>query len=241
MTLMKIVGSLLITPTFNFTVHGNPKLELQNNSQTALVLDCSKSQYVELLDHGIPCLQDLDNCQKGFTFHLEALFTKIDLQEKTYILTSGGDQNAYNGLALYLHSNLLTYGVKKGMKHWAASANIQNVIGTNTWHMFEISWMEQTGLLVLINGFEVIKEKGWTPSPGRSHSNPVLIGKSIDNNYTSCMKVRNLYTWTIQREILVTSGVLQGMSLQTYIIYELCSCNRGLHHAPYEARYTKLR
>ena len=212
LTFQSIIGNILITPAFNFTVHGNPVLNLQEKGQTALVLNGSR-QYVELPDKGIPCLEKLSDCKNGFTMKLEVKFTHVDVTKKTYILSSGGDKSGTSGTALYLQSNQLIFAVKQGIFHWTGSCNVTSLIKTNVWYSIEVSW-SMKGITVIINGNKVIDQTRGTPYPGTSVTHPVLIGKTEGANYTAYMMVRNLFTWTASREILVSHGVVNGKLLQ---------------------------
>lgn len=208
LTFQSIIGNILITPAFNFTVHGNPALNLQEKGQTALVLNGS-NQYVELPDKGIPCLEKIADCQNGFTMKLEVKFTHIDVTQTTYILSSGGDVTGSSGTALYMQSNQLVFAVKQGTFHWVGTCNITSLIQINTWYNIEVSWSLK-GLFVIINGQRVIEQTKPTPYPGTSVTHPVLIGKTFGANYTAYMMVRKLFTWTASREILVSHGVVSG-------------------------------
>lgn len=177
-----------------------------------LVLDCTQNQYVELPDEGIPCLEDLNNCTNGFTFNLELQFTKLDPAEKTYILSSGGDVETASGMAIYIQSSQLIFGVKQSMFHWTGKYDLTGKLKLNQWYRYEISWSLTSGISVIIDGYEVIKEKVWTPSPGIPATNPVFIGKTANASSSSCMNVRDLFTWTIHREVLVDQGILPGDS-----------------------------
>jgi len=210
MTFLGIEHNVLVTPAFNFTLHNKPTLQLVNDSHTILILDCAKQQYVELPDQGIPCLEDLGNCHAGFTFKMQVQFTALDAAEKTYLLSSGGDVETASGMAIYIQSYQLTFGVKKGMFHWTGKYDLTGTVSINAWYAYEISWSETTGLLVLINGFQVIKETSMTPAPSIAHTNPVLIGKTAGNDYTACMHIKDLFTWTVHREVLVDQGILPG-------------------------------
>lgn len=210
LTFINITGNVLITPSFNFTLHNKPTLLLENNSHTVLVLDCSQHQYVELPDKGIPCLEDLDKCDKGFTFTLQIQFTKLDPSEKTYILSSGGDVETASGMAIYIQSYQLIFGVKQNVFHWTGKYDLSGKVKLDEWYKYEISWSVTTGISVVIDGYEVIKEKAWTPSPSIPKSNPVFIGATANPNSTSCMNVKDLFTWTVHREVLVDHGVLPG-------------------------------
>lgn len=225
LTFLSIVDNILITPTFNFTLHNQPKLELETNSHTALVLDCSKQQYVELPDKGIPCLESLEDCNDGFTFKLEVLFTKLEPAKKIYILSSGGDVVGSSGMAIYTHSYQLIFGVKLGLNHWTGRYDMTGIIKENQWYKFEVSWNVTKGILVLIDGYEVIKTSYWTPSPVIAKTNPVLIGKTEGSNDTACIKVRDLFTWTTHREVLVDQGIVQG-KVQVLSISVLYFCLR---------------
>ena len=208
LTFQSIIGNILITPAFNFTVHGHPKLELQEKGQTALVLNCSR-QYVELPDKGIPCLENMGSCKNGFTVKLEVKFTSIDVLQKTYVLSSGGYMSGTSGTALYLLGNQFVFAVKQGMFHWVGTCNITSLIQTDVWYNIEVSW-SMTGIIVYLDGKKVIDETKGTPYPGTSVTHPVLIGKTEGSNYTACMHVRNLFSWTASREILVSHGVVPG-------------------------------
>lgn len=214
MTFITVTGDVLITPSFNFTLHHNPTLLLENNSHTVLVLDCSQNQSVELPDKGVPCLEDLQNCKKGFTFTLEIEFTKLDPAEKTYILSSGGDVETASGMAIYIQSNQLIFGVKQGFYHWTGKYDLTGKVKLNQWYKYEISWSLTNGIAVIIDGIQVIHETAWTPSPFIPTTNPVFIGTTANANTTSCMNVRDLFTWTIHREVLVEQGILPGVILQ---------------------------
>ncbi|KAL4231419.1 hypothetical protein ACF0H5_008996 [Mactra antiquata] len=143
------------------------------------------------------------------------MFTKIDVAEKTYIVSSGGDVAGSSGMAIYLHSNILIFGVKKGIFHWTGTYNMSGIVQENVWYKMEISWNQDKGIKVLIDGFIVILETKATPSPSNSNTHPVLIGKTEGSNYTSCIKVRDLFTWTTHREILVDHGVLPAAQTST--------------------------
>ena len=191
-------------------MHGHPVLNLQEKGQTALVLNGSK-QYVELPDKGIPCLEDIGNCTNGFTIKLEVKFTHIDVTKKTYILSSGGDKSGSSGTALYMQSNQLIFAVKQGVFHWVGTCNITDLIQLSAWYSIELSWSMKTGASVVINGKKVIEETTRKPYPGTAVTHPVLIGKTQGANYTAFMLVRNLFTWTASREILVSHGVVPGI------------------------------
>ena len=210
LTFITVTGNVLVTPSFNFTLHNKPALLLENGSRTTLVLDCSKNQYVELPDSGIPCIEDLDNCKKGFTFKMQLQFTQIDTAEKTYILSSGGDVETASGMAIYIQSSQLIFGVKQSFFHWSGKYDLTGKLNLSQWYKYEISWSYEKGISVIIDGYQVINEPQWTPSPGIAKTNPVLIGKTADSNTTSCMNVRDLFTWTIHREVLVDQGILPG-------------------------------
>ena len=205
-----IIGNILITPTFNFTVHGNPVLNLQEKGQTALVLNGTK-QYLELPDKGIPCLEDIGKCSNGFTMKLEIKFTHIDTTQKTYIISSGGDKSGTSGTALYIQSNQLVFAVKQGTFHWVGTCNTTSLIHLSLWYHLELSWSFTAGASVVMNGKKVIEETIGKPYPGKSVTHPVLIGKTEGTNYTAFMWVRNLFTWTASREILVSHGILAGI------------------------------
>ena len=208
LTFQTIIGNILITPIFNFTVHGHPLLKLQEKGQTALVLNGTK-QYVELPDKGIPCLEKMADCHNGFTMRLEVKFTQIDVTKKTYIISSGGDKSGTSGTALYLQGNQLVFAVKQGIFHWTGACNVTTMIKLNVWYNIEVSW-SMKGITAVINGHLVINETGGTPYPGTSVTNPVLIGKTEGANYTAYMMIRNLFTWTTSREVLVSQGVIDG-------------------------------
>jgi len=210
MTFITVTENILITPAFNFTLHNKPTLEIGNNGHTTLTLNCNAHQYIELPDSGVPCLENLSSCDKGFTFKLTLMFTDLNSAEKTYILSSGGDVAFNSGMGIYVHNYQLIYGVKKGFYHWVGSYNMSNSLKLNTWYNYEISWSLKSGVSVIIDGIEVIHVTAWSPSPGVEKTNPVLIGKTTGANTTTCMKIRDLFTWTASRDILVDHGVLPG-------------------------------
>ena len=211
LTFQTIIGNILITPSFNFTIHGHPALKLQQKGQTALVLNGTK-QYVELPDKGIPCLEKISACKNGFTMQLEVKFTHIDVTKKTYILSSGGDKSGTSGTALYLQGNQLVFAVKQGIFHWTGSCNVTSLIKLNIWYNIQVSW-SMKGITVVIDGKLAIYETLGTPYPGTSVTHPVLIGKTEGANYTAYIMIRNLFTWTTTREVLVSQGVINGKHL----------------------------
>lgn len=133
MTFEAISEDVLITPSFNFTLHNNPTLLHENNSDRALILNCTKHQSVELPDRGIPCLQDLQNCKKGFTFTLEIKFTKLDPVDITYILSSGVDVETATGMGIYIQNNQLIFTVRQDFYHWTCKFDQTGKVRLNQW------------------------------------------------------------------------------------------------------------
>ncbi|KAL3863376.1 hypothetical protein ACJMK2_005133 [Sinanodonta woodiana] len=205
MTFINMKDKLLITPTFNFTVHGTPKLELANNGSTNLVLNGS-GQSVELPDQGIPCLQDLKNCTHGFTFKLEVNFLHINTTQHTYLLSSGGNVENTSGIAFYLSQGKLACAVKMNGTHWISNMAIQ--FNTENWYTFQISWTPLNGCTVLLDRYRLNMTMQVISTSVTFKTHPVFIGSSHNVTSTAFMKVRNLYTWTANRETLISNGMI---------------------------------
>ncbi|KAK3600843.1 hypothetical protein CHS0354_014207 [Potamilus streckersoni] len=210
MTFITIKDNILITPKFNFTVHGTPKLELNNNGSTNLVLNGS-GQYVELPDTGIPCLQDLKNCTNGFTFNLEVNFLQINTTQHLYIFSSGGNVENTSGIAFYLNQNKLTCAVKMNGVHFMSSLDINFI--TDHWYTFQVSWTPLKGCTVLLDRYKLNMTMYTIHTAVTFVTHPVYIGSSHNVTYTAHMKVRNLYTWTANRETLISNGTIKDEEL----------------------------
>jgi len=205
---IRILDDILITPLHNFSVYGHPFLTPEKDGGAILILNTT-SQYVELPNTGLECLQDLTTCDKGFTLNVEIKVYKVNTTDKNYIFSSGGDQVNSSGIALYLWKGELYCSTKWNKQIWTAKKILS--VKDNEWHSYQVSWNEETGFLVYIEGILFMKNTIHLPNPVQDKTHPLLIAKGFGSDVTTLMDIRNLYVWTASRDVLICENVIQGI------------------------------
>ncbi|XP_052098806.1 uncharacterized protein LOC127733493 [Mytilus californianus] len=197
---IEIKGNVLVTPEYNFTVYKNPTIRPENNGHAVLILNTT-GQYVELPNKGIECIQDMTKCESGFTLSLEIKWLDINSTNKRYIFSSGGDKVNNSGLALYLWHGELYCSAKKDKTIWTAKAKLN--VKAGEWHSYQVSWNKKDGFVVYLDGQVFMQHSIKYPNPAQPGTFPLLIATTPGYNETSLMEVRNLYTWTASRDVLI--------------------------------------
>ncbi|VDI09439.1 Hypothetical predicted protein, partial [Mytilus galloprovincialis] len=197
---MAIKGNVLVTPEYNFTVYKNPTIRPENNGHAVLILNTT-GQYVELPNKGIECIQDMTKCESGFTLSLEIKWLDINSTNKRYIFSSGGDKVNNSGLALYLWHGELYCSAKKDKTIWTAKSKLN--VKAGEWHSYQVSWNKKDGFVVYLDGQTFMLHSIKLPNPAQPGTFPLLIATTPGYNETSLMEVRNLYTWTASRDVLI--------------------------------------
>lgn len=205
---MAIKGNVLVTPEYNFTVYKNPTIRPEKNGHAVLILNTT-GQYVELPNKGIECIQDMTKCESGFTLSLEIKWLDMNSTNKRYIFSSGGDKVNNSGLALYLWHGELYCAAKKDKVIWTAKAKLNVKVGE--WHSYQVSWNKKDGFVVYLDGHIFMEHTIKYPNPPQSGTFPLLIATTPGYNETSLMEVRNLYTWTASRDVLINNTCITGM------------------------------
>lgn len=177
---ISIDASHLYTPAHNFTVHGHPLLvHSAHNNKTAIVFN-QTGQFLEFSSHANlhSCISDILHCMAGFSFSFELkILNALSLTAKTYILSSSGP--LHPGIEMY-HLNHTFYLSVLTTKIWS----LKYPFGFNPqkWHTYRIVWNEIEGLILYIDGMNVISK---TPSilnmSVTSQSHHLLIGSSYSN------------------------------------------------------------
>lgn len=204
---IQIKDNILVTPNYNFTVYKNPVIRKEVNGKTVLVLNTT-GQYVELPNKGIECIQDMTKCDSGFTLSLDIKWLNMNSTNKLYIFSSGGDKVNNSGIALYLWHGELYCSAKKDKAIWTAKQKLG--VKPGEWHSFQVSWNKQNGFIVYLDGHFFMKNSIHLPNPAQNGVYPLLIATTPGHNDTSLMEVRNLYTWTASRDILINHTCITG-------------------------------
>lgn len=192
----------------NFTVFGNPLLIPDNHGNNVLVIN-KTGEYVELPDNGLECLIDISKCQKGFTLKADIKFLVQTVQStRYYIFSSGGDQAGTTGIALYLDHNKLCSTARSRDKLWTTCKAY--TFELQQWHTYQISWNPKDGYYVFVDGMLFMRPDLIIQLQLQTGIHPLLIGGSFSTNITTFMTIKNLYTWTASREILIQQGVIEG-------------------------------
>ncbi|XP_071167716.1 uncharacterized protein [Mytilus edulis] len=199
---MEIKGNVLVTPEYNFTVYKNPTIRPENNGHAVLILNTT-GQYVELPNKGIECIQDMTKCESGFTLSLEIKWLDMNSTNKRYIFSSGGDKVNNSGLALYLWHGELYCAAKKDKTIWTAKSKLN--VKAGDWHSYQVSWNKKDGFVVYLDGHIFMEHTIQLPNPAQPGTFPLLIATTPGYSETSLMEVRNLYTWTASRDVLINN------------------------------------
>ena len=205
---MEIKNNILVTPLYNFTVYGNPSLNLITGGNVVLRLN-QTGQYLELPNKGIQCIQDLTTCDNGFTLSVELKFlTTISTNEKQYIFSSGGDIVNSSGIALYLWHGELYCSAKWNKQIWTAK---KKLTFTHTdWHTYQVSWNIKNGFIVFVDGDKFMSHSVHLPNPIQQLIHSLLIGKGFQTNVTTFMDIKNLFVWTASRDVLINQSIITG-------------------------------
>lgn len=203
----EINNNILITPQYNFTVYNNPIIRPEKDGKAVLVLNTT-GQYVELPNKGIECIQDMTKCQNGFTLSLEIKWLDINSTNKRYVISSGADKVNNSGLAMYLWHGELYCAAKKDNIIWTAKEKLN--VKEGDWHSYQISWNMKDGFKVFLDGHIFMEHSIKLPNPAQPGTFPLLIAGTPGYAETSLMEVRNLYSWTASRDVLINNTCITG-------------------------------
>lgn len=214
-TFIGIHGNILYTPTFNFTVYGSPKLRPEPDGSAILVLN-THGQYVELPNKGLECVEDINTCDKGFTFQVEVKILEYSMINKTYIFSSGGDKLNSSGVALFLWNGELYCSTKRDNLIWAAKKNV--TFDVTIWHKFQVSWNKNDGFIVYVDGVHFMTSLLRYPTAAQPNTHELLIANAFNASTTTKMEIKNLFTWTASRDVLITEGVITGENIKLSLV-----------------------
>lgn len=151
-TFIQIIVNLLITKSYNFTLSGNPKFTNGPTGGKALQLN-GIDDFVDLGDQTAGCLGDPEKCKFGLSvkFNLKVL----ELKEKMYIFSSGGDSPGKYGMSMWYSRKRLYLTVSTRTKIWTVYVPFKKYL--NTFVNIEYSWSIQGGLSLYFDGIRVAR------------------------------------------------------------------------------------
>jgi hypothetical protein len=192
--------NILMTPTLNLTVHGNPTLEHTPDGLTVLVLNGSLHQHVQLEKETIRCIGDLVQCHSGFTIKIEVNLLHINHTQKTYIFSNGP-------IEMYFEHNSLNAILVVNQRKWLIHFPFD--VTVNTWHTYTLSW-STAGLTLYIDNTLVATVTQTIPTSLALTSHTFYIGTHTVDSYSTTMKIKGVSIWTTTHANLVLHGEVLG-------------------------------
>ncbi|XP_013398006.1 mucin-17 [Lingula anatina] len=199
-----IIGTTLVSTSFNLTVIGNPVLlgnTLQLNGQNQAIQMPRKSR---------ECLGNLNRCTTGLTIGLNVKFQT--LTPNAVIISSADLTNpASNGITLLTVSNGLSLNVRTSSLDCTANSQ-PNILTVNQEVKLEVSFDQQTGVQLYMNN-RVVAETKASECQTRRNLNPVSQPITIGGPVTpsgayATIEVRGLTYWYVSRPNLVNIGLI---------------------------------
>lgn len=221
MTFQQIVGTVLLTPAYNLTLHGHPKL-VEGRIGKALFLN-GKAQFMEIKKDNMGCLAHVGRCQSGFTLSMDINF--ITIQDGMYVFSSGVNESSSSGITCRVLHSEFEVTVSTATKIWSGTFPVTKV-QTYRWTKFQYSWSVTEGLYVYLNNDHAPVVKVTQPTahkPTATYQSGNLIFGSSSLKTTSTIVyghylIENVKTWSISKTSLVKAGVIDGM----YLIQSNC-------------------
>ncbi|CAG5135635.1 unnamed protein product, partial [Candidula unifasciata] len=146
---LRIEGSMLVTPAFNFYVVGTPKLIPGPVAGNAVRLN-GVDQYLSLINLTGSCLGDISLCTYGLT--LKFSLAIYNFRNRMYILSCGADTSLTSGVSIWWQGNKLNARVRTLNKEWTVSAPYRQSRNINTFVNVELSWSIDQGLALFLDG-----------------------------------------------------------------------------------------
>lgn len=167
------------------------------------------------------CLSKPEDClSTGMTFKFSMKFVKFT--NNMYIMTTGGDQLGYRGVAMYYLRKRIYLTVSTETLEWTVYTPFSKL---NSFAEFEFTWGYSYGLQLFIDG----KSVGWTSKYIRrtvlgKQSLNLRIGGPVLNFGTYCNVVFGGWQlWTAEKRLITAIGVNTGR-----LIFLLCFCDEYL-------------
>ncbi|XP_064599655.1 uncharacterized protein LOC135466195 isoform X2 [Liolophura sinensis] len=211
LTFQQIVDTVLVTPAYNLSLHGHPKL-VDGRIGKALFLN-GQAQFMEIKKENIGCLANVGRCQSGFTLSMDINF--ITIEEGMYVFSSGGEESNSSGITCRVHNSEFEVTVSTAIKIWTGTFPVTKV-QTHRWTKFEYSWSVMEGLYVYLNSdhapvVKVTQPTALQPKPTYQSGSLVFGSSSLKTTSTVVYGhyiIENVKTWSVSRTTLVQSGVI---------------------------------
>ncbi|XP_046563492.1 uncharacterized protein LOC124272364 isoform X1 [Haliotis rubra] len=198
---IEMIKDIITTTHLNLTIQGTVNVNTQQ-SETFLIL--SNQGYVEIPQTD-PCVQDLDNCNTGFTYSFN-----INLRTVTKEMPILGTGNGATGVYMsYTNGSFIcSVGTSKGV--WTIS--VRHHLTLETWYKIDLSWSSFHGLHLHVDGVDI---GGSVATVGKS---PTFAKHLlwIGNGYTTVPTTATFIYWIKQihiffsvRQDLIRAGLLE--------------------------------
>lgn len=145
-----IIGNVLVTQSFNFTLEGMPSFATGPTGGNAVQLNGRD----QALDYGeLPeedCLGNLDKCLLGLTISFNLRI--VEFRNKMYIVSSGGDSKDTSGISMWWQGNKLYLRLVTSQYEWTCKAKYKKGdIVFDSFVKVEFTWSVQSGLRMYLN------------------------------------------------------------------------------------------
>ena len=208
----RIENNIVHTATLKFIISGTVTLQT-GTSVTALSINGTGSHIT--LDQSTltaSCIADIDRCTSGFTFGLDVNFGS--LVDNTFIISSGGSQPGYKGIALYFQQNHLVFTVSTSTLVWTLQVKYKPVL--HKWQRFEVTWNPNFGVGLLLDG-RVLGTFGKPISRQPvSKTLDLCIGCSPASVLVN-MLIKGIQTWAVDRTNLVNAQIALGWYILRFL------------------------
>ncbi|XP_025096160.1 uncharacterized protein LOC112565098 isoform X1 [Pomacea canaliculata] len=186
MTFVKIVGTMLQTPVWNFTVFGSPTLVPGPVGGLALLLN-GLNQWLNLSRQTTDgCFWDLEKCDLGLTVSFRIRIT--ELKEGSVFFTSGADVDSSYGLAMWYSGRRVYLRVSTSTREWTV---FTTAFRLNAFVKIRFSWSIQTGLRLFLDDKLVAVTSVFLPRTrlGITRTDQFLIGKALSRDVFTRMEL----------------------------------------------------
>ncbi|GFR90472.1 von Willebrand factor D and EGF domain-containing protein, partial [Elysia marginata] len=151
-TVNEIRQNLLFTPSANFTLIGDPELDMLDDGSKAIVFD-GVNQYMQFYPNSSDtCLGDINSCQLGTTFSFYVAI--VDYKDDSFIFSCGADDSVTTGISVWYRNNRLNVRVRTFTKEWNARGNFRKSVYGDRYVKVEVSWNIAQGIILWIDGKE---------------------------------------------------------------------------------------
>ena len=184
----------------------------------------SSAGYLDLGNLREECIGNPEHCPFGFTLAFWIKLSPTVPQFITeYYISSGGQTGSSYGMAVYRHTvkNHCAIAVRTRMHTWS---NPRVYLHPNLWHHMIITWSEDVGLTVYLNGTESYHQGDGVIilNPiGVSSFNNLYIGRpnNVNTRYYGDFYIDELHFWSERKDadfirVFSQEYTLSGMLMQ---------------------------